>query len=596
MTKLDSLSDIFNNKIFRIPDYQRGYSWESSQLEDFWNDLILLDNNKIHYTGLLTIKKSNDVYQLVDGQQRVTTSMILIKSILEKFSGEWIADSEKSDEVKKYLYRRSGKNGSIINVIFGYESDNPSNCHYISKVLKVPNQTDCTPSPESIYTHNLDRAVKFFNKRLKDLNDEDLESLYIKLTKSFKFNFYELSNELDEFITFETMNNRGKPLSTLELLKNRLIYLTTLLTDSDEEKNALRSDINNSWKTTYEYLGKNRDKIIDDDTFLKDHWIIYFDYDRSIANPEKKFLLKDHFTSKKVNNKEIGYNDISSYVKDIQQSAIEYFYLQNPEHSESPYNDEVKKWISKLNRLGFSGLLPIFLAVAMYCRDSDRGYSHLLELSKKLENFIFLVYFITNRRSDTGKGRLYKSINSFYRDHKDIEKLFEEIDNERFIDENNYNWADIDIFIKLLKDKDNYWYDWKGTSYLLYEYELYLKEKSRGELKLNWENINKESIEHIYPQNPKECWKKSIPKKSNKTLHTVGNLILVSKSKNSHLSNRCFNEKKKILSIDSYSSIEVSKEDDWTRETIFKRTENILDFISSRWNIEITDNQKNSLI
>ena len=55
-SKLQSLSEIFNNKIFRIPDFQRGYSWEERQLDDFWEDIQNLSSDKIHYIGLLTVE------------------------------------------------------------------------------------------------------------------------------------------------------------------------------------------------------------------------------------------------------------------------------------------------------------------------------------------------------------------------------------------------------------------------------------------------------------------------------------------------------------------------------------------------------------
>ena len=56
MNELQSLSQIFQNKIFRIPDYQRGYAWLEPQLRDFWEDLINLRPDRSHYTGLLSIK------------------------------------------------------------------------------------------------------------------------------------------------------------------------------------------------------------------------------------------------------------------------------------------------------------------------------------------------------------------------------------------------------------------------------------------------------------------------------------------------------------------------------------------------------------
>lgn len=68
-SKLQSLSEIFNNRIFRIPDFQRGYSWEERQLDDFWEDLQNLHPNKIHYIGLLTVEPiNNSDIQNVDWQ------------------------------------------------------------------------------------------------------------------------------------------------------------------------------------------------------------------------------------------------------------------------------------------------------------------------------------------------------------------------------------------------------------------------------------------------------------------------------------------------------------------------------------------------
>ena len=70
-----------------------------------------------------------------------------------------------------------------------------------------------------------------------------------------------MDNDFDVFVAFETMNNRGKKLSNLEILKNRLIYLTTIYDDSvldADSKNQLRKDINEAWKEVYFELGRNK--------------------------------------------------------------------------------------------------------------------------------------------------------------------------------------------------------------------------------------------------------------------------------------------------------------------------------------------------
>lgn len=587
---LETLSELFNDKVFRIPDYQRGYAWGKHQINDFWSDLNNLDDDRIHYTGMITVEKKDDYYHVIDGQQRLTTIMILIKVILDNFDNDdWIEDKEKSDYVKKFLFRKMGKTGKNIKVIFGYDKDNPSDCYFKTKILDLENTKCDSEASETLYTKNLQIAKDLFIEKVEKLSKDDLEILFKKVIKQLKFNFYEIDDELDEFITFETMNNRGKPLTTLELLKNRLIYLTTLLKGHDDEEiNKLREDINNAWKTIYEYLGKNPHKIINDDNFLKDHWIMYFTYDRGRANVEKDFLLNKHFTQQRILNKLINYDDIEEYVLNIQKSIIEYYYIENP--NESSYDEQIKKWLSKLNRVGFSAFKPLIMAILVEKSKNDK-ILNILELS---ERYTFLVFTVSSRRGDTGNNRIYGYANDFFT-NKDINNLIKNIESELLDDDGIYKWVDLKAFENTINNHfkdDKGWYSWKGLKYLLYEYELSLQEKAKGETKLQWEEINKDSIEHIYPQTPiDECWISkfsSLNKKEKyRNLHSLGNLVLLSTSKNSSLKNNCFKVKKNVFSLGSYSQIEVSKNSSWTPYKIKQRGRKILNFLSYRWDIKI---------
>ncbi len=97
--ELQSLSEIYNNSIFRVPDYQRGYAWLEKQLTDFWEDIVNLPVGKNHYTGALSIKRVTEnlaayeneawllangykLYHIVDGQQRLTTFTILLHELI----------------------------------------------------------------------------------------------------------------------------------------------------------------------------------------------------------------------------------------------------------------------------------------------------------------------------------------------------------------------------------------------------------------------------------------------------------------------------------------------------------------------------------
>src|SRR6202044_2200397 len=115
---------------------------------------------------------------------------------------------------------------------FGYAVDNPS---YEYLRYRILDEAGAGSLQETFYTLNLSNAKRYFSEQLSELYDEanvaGLQDIYRKLTKRFLFNEYVIKDEFDVFVAFETMNNRGKKLSDLELLKNRLIYLTTLYAD-----------------------------------------------------------------------------------------------------------------------------------------------------------------------------------------------------------------------------------------------------------------------------------------------------------------------------------------------------------------------------
>lgn len=363
-SKLQSLSEIFNNKIFRIPDFQRGYSWEERQLDDFWEDIQNLNSDKIHYIGLLTVepikscdvqnvekwkddlwllKKGMSAYYVIDGQQRLTTLIILLHEILRTFDdNEGINYGAKSEWIDRFLYR--SYNQIYKSFVFGYEKDNPSDEFFKTKILEQDSSA-ADKYPETLYTANLMFAKNYFAKKLKMLNKEDKEEIFDKAVNRLKFNYYEIDDSLDVYVTFETMNNRGKDLSHLELLKNRLIYLTTLLREDDETKGRLRRDINETWKTIYEYLGKNKEKPLEDDGFLFNHWIMYYTYDRSQSDVYADFLLKKKFTSKNVISGYISIKDIKDYIDSLAKCVKQWFFIYNIQYSN--YSDRIKKNIYK---------------------------------------------------------------------------------------------------------------------------------------------------------------------------------------------------------------------------------------------------------
>lgn len=624
-SKLQSLSEIFNNRIFRIPDFQRGYSWEERQLDDFWEDLQNLHPNKIHYIGLLTVepinnsdiqnvekwkddlwllKKGMTAYYVIDGQQRLTTLIILLHEILRTFSeNEGINFGSKSEWTERFLYRSF--NQIYKSFVFGYEKDNPSDEFFKTRILEQESSS-ADKYPETLYTANLMFAKEYFAEKLKKLSKEHKEEIFDKAINKLKFNYYEIDDSLDVYVTFETMNNRGKDLSHLELLKNRLIYLSTLLHESDDTKSRLRKDINETWKTVYEYLGKNKENPLDDDVFLFNHWIMYYTYDRSQSDVYADFLLKRKFTAKNVLNGLLTINDIKDYIDSLAKCVKKWYYIYNIEQSD--YSERIKEQIQKLDRVGMGAFPPMIMAV--FTKESREDL--IWDFLDACERFNFLVFAISHRSSNTQNSNIYRMTREYYMGDTDIVTITANID---FLtdgeDENYYRgWFDLERFRNHIKelflknDKDGF-YSWNGLRYFLYEYELYLQ--NNANTKVRWEDFSKrlkeDTIEHIYPQSATdEYWKERFgylkPTEKRLYLNSLGNLLLLSRKKNSKLQNFDFERKKCLKNKDgkdigyyngSYSEIEVSKQTEWTPEQIKERGLLMLQFMEDRWKFKFSD-------
>ena len=617
---LQSLSEIFNNRFFRIPDYQRGYAWGNKQLNDFWRDIETLEIGRFHYTGVITVEnvcreeavnlwnddlwlydKGFKSYYIIDGQQRFLTSMILIKIILDIFDdNEEINYSKKVSLIERYFFQKSEKYESFI---FGYTNDESSDIFFKSNILKK--NIIHTPIEETLYSANMKNARDFFIKKVSEKTKEELQIITRKLTNYFRFNFYEIDDELDECVTFETMNNRGRSLSKLELLKDRLIYMSTLLKNIDkDDKKKLRKDINTVWKNVYTYLGKNTNNLLNDDKFLEKHWALYHETNKDVAKLSS--LLDEYFTIDNLvidsPKHKIGFDEIKNYIQSLSECVERWFYIYNPQFS--TYNNEIKCWLERINRLDNTIFYPLIMAILT--KESDE--KKVIKVLKAIERFNFLVFKVTKRRASTGDTYFCKMAHNYYFDQdSNIDLIVKDI-NEFANSQNNKTGFDITYFIKEIEDsfeknKDGF-YGWNGIRYFLYEYEKYLASIARGQKKLRWEEIKTDSIEHILPQKPEEgseweCMLKNFKLdkyKIYRITHSLGNLLLLSTPKNAELQRYDFNYKKRHqdkngnfvgYEYGSYSEKEVADYEKWTPNEILERGLRLLNFMEERWKITI---------
>lgn len=639
--ELYSLTKIFTERILRVPDYQRGYIWTTKQLKDFWSDLCQLQEGKNHYTGVLTLEEANSralelwaedrwiiaskgytPLYVVDGQQRLTTAIILIQVITENIpEGERINYTSVEEIRKKFIFE--SKDGGLAgSYLFGYEKDNPSHEYLKTHVFQEDPEASYGLK-ETIYTSNLEFAKAFFTECVQSLPQEEIQSLYRKLTQHFLFNIYSISSDFDVFVSFETMNNRGMPLSHLELLKNRLIYLSTLFDDM-HERELLRRTINDAWKAVYFHLGKNKDNPLDDDTFLYNHFVIEcgleldedqkklyfansFGYSSSSKNSfYQSYLLDEKFSTKNIqlsaeSKMKLRPSDIARYVNSLKRSVETWYQLQNPE--QSVYSPEEKQWIQRFHRLGFDVIAPLLLV--LFQNGQKKIRSQFLALLER--NYFLSVFFGTSLKSREDN---YNYCAGRIRDAENLSTLLTELQAEY---QNSIPFGKDALPILSLEFQSNGFYRWEGIRYFLFEYEMSLQKASKTERsKVDWKNFEEQAtsdyitIEHIFPQKPTEsCWNTAFAAYKDEErrilANSLGNLLALSRSKNSSLSNACFEKKTDRnetvgYRYGSYSENEVTANEDWTAQEILDRGLKMLRFLEKRWDFPIEDAHKLTML
>ena len=691
MEKLKSLDEIFEKRLFRIPDYQRGYAWETKQLTDFWEDLLNMHNGSQHYTGLITISEATEEewkkwdniewlikerkytpYYIVDGQQRLTTIIILLNEIINFVHNLECNKDKELEEInfcsytlseikKKYICIKRPPNEEYNSYLFGYQIDIPS-FDYLK--YEIFGETISEQLVESLYTINLDNARKFFADNLllisqvegkNEIDIKKIEEIFYKITQDLKFNLYELENEMDVYVTFETMNNRGKKLSNLEILKNRLLYLITLYPENELPKDDyidLKNDINNTWKEIYHQLGRRENESDDvvklnDDEFLTDHWITYFNYTNQKGEAYIRYLLDDVFNPRNIfqeneitnnlkeikenndeetneENEEIAEEDsnnsntklswikIKRYVTSLNDAAKYWYDSKYPTNSKL-MTDEEAKWLEKINRIGVAYFRPIILASFMNKKiDSDQR----VKLFKAIERFIFVAFRLGRAFSTYRNPNYYKKARELANNEITIDDICKSLkEDSNWVCEDTFNYGAFKDYINRQYKNGAGFYSWNGLKYFMFEYEEYIRQDKAIRIRKKEFFASGEkkviSIEHIYPQTPEGTdWEKTFDSKFTDEQKQIlkgslGNLLPLELSINIELQNDSFEDKKKDkfnekgerirrgYSNGSYSEIEVAdgtfsdnNEEEWNEKTILNRGLALLDFMEKRWELK----------
>ncbi|WP_456383834.1 DUF262 domain-containing protein, partial [Persephonella sp.] len=527
-------------KIYEIPVYQRTYTWEVKQLEEFFEDLKNQPADESYFLGtfLFFKKESNlfDKFDIIDGQQRITTSIIFISTALKVLGKININEEEnillrilKETYIKQYdRYKLVPSNN---NTSFFY------NC-----ILNDDIPSDTSNKAQQ----RLINAKKFFEKKLENMGKNDILSLLNTLRNSkVLIHIVKTSKEASQI--FELVNDRGKKLTDLESIKSFLMYKVSLSRDEQALK-IIEEDFGEIYK-----ISDKLEDILKEESILSYYVIAFLNWKN-----QEYYKAKD-FIKELVSGNKLDARTVSKDIKEV-------FKL-----SEKLITNEFGiKDLDNLKMLGRIAIfMPLFIKVYKY-------HSSNLELLKKIIKTSFkfaLISSIAGLRSDTGVSYFY----SLARDYKgnNFEKLLESIN--VIFEENWWN-----IKGRFDNNISSIYYG-NLAKFILFLYENTLKEsKGYKPLDIN-DYFDKDfkyrlSIEHIIS---KDIAKKQLSKEfQHEYLNLLGNLVIDYQSPNSSKGNKNFEQKKRyfnsnntflsqqeIIDIERELEKTLNEKFDWNNET-----------------------------
>lgn len=562
-----SVSQVFTREakwFYKIPMYQRAYTWGQNEWITLFNDIA--DNENGYFLGtIICVNASTATYanrvdfQLIDGQQRVTSLSILLLAIysqLKKYQNSFNENQQdKFKDIKKELVLLTDEENDIYSPRLTLQIQDSNQEDYLY-LLASEKLIDEEKKPKFIGNRRIQRSFKCFTKCLENyIEEKKKEDSTIKIAKVLfdlreKINnavvvFIEVDSNKDAYMLFESLNNRGIPLSAIDLIKNNLIMKADITTDKKAAEKAYKQ-----WEKIIKYLG---DEYGTQERFLRYY---YNGFREEINEPhrtgnegEKQYpigYLATKSTLLEIYEKLIGFG-YQNFLDELEAKAKVYSTLINKSEDDNRI-EELKDSLSDLEHIQGTPSHLLLLYVLFNKDFFGLSYETINELIKFLVKF-FVRRNFTDFPNTRNLNKIFMDAVAKIRGKSNINVIKTVCD---FLTTQSSTDED---FEKKLRD-DVYTLNTDSTRFLLCYYEnkystkeihtdLWTKDPSN---KYVW------TIEHIFPEGenlPNE-WIEMVAGKEEgnkakayelreKFTHKIGNLTLT--GYNSSLSNMSFDKK-----------------------------------------------------
>lgn len=559
-----TVKGVLSQGYYKIPRFQRSFSWEKDQLEEFWSDTIS-DAESEYFIGSIVVYQEDtarEVLGIVDGQQRLTTITLILCALRNAFKLEGELDLAQGVH---NLIERSNIN-NIPEYVLQPETSYPYFQEHIQKNSdpdadgKAGEEEALLKAAFELVSKNIQDSISGINtdKTLNDLKrKQKIKDMLIEIRDkvlNLKLIHITLDNEDDAYIIFETLNTRGKDLSIGDLLKN---YLFKPIKKTNAQVDIFRD----KWADILAIIREINIKI---DEFLYHHWL---------SKHERYVPAKRLFKAIK---KKITHTRAKNYLNELHSDAIIYKKIVEPDAVNwGKNNSKIYDSLRALKIFRVKQQMPFVLSVLREFENGNLKNGRVTEILGEIENFHFVFSAVTSQRSSGGISSMYAKHAIELAEKPTIEgkitvlaSLKSELKKRiPSYEEFEANFKEIIFTNEITTQK-------KLVQYILAR----VHNHHQPDIPIDYEKL---TIEHFSPQNPEIG--KTLPAE---TVGQIGNLILLSEQDNNNLSNKSFKEK-----IDYLVKLKIWVDDDiknaisWGSDEIYLRTKKLAELAYEKiWN------------
>ncbi len=538
----------------KVPIYQRNYSWKEKQCEQLWKDILrLAENNQIknHFIGSIVFVAENELQPgsiqkvlLIDGQQRITTIMLILFAMAELVEKEKLPFKSKEEICNSYIFNQYGRDHDKFKLIL--------------------NRTDSEHLIDVFNNRNIQRPFNSQLKRnydsLKDRVSHNKNNINQIFNGIERFNIVSISldrNDDNPQLIFESLNSTGLGLSKTDLIRN---YLLMNLPQDDQN-----STYQNYWLPMETNFLNNFERF---DRFIRDYLTLKT---QQIPTIEEIYPEFKKYTQENVLNQSVELN--TKRIKDFVEDLLKYSNFYSNITNSKDDNNKVKYLLEDLNEIDVKVSYPFLMEIYKFYHEKKISAEEFARILVLIESYVF-------RRSICGIPT-----NSLNKTFLDLVKKFDknaivESTTAYFILQKSYRrFPDDTEFARSFKEKDVY--NIRNRKYLLEKLENHNRKE-----KVNVENY---TIEHIMPKTLNEDWKQYLGPRwdmIHKTfLHVLGNLTLT--GYNSELSNSKFTTKKTIEGGFNSSPLNLNQSlksvEMWDEKEIDNRANKLIELAIQTW-------------